>query len=61
MTITVSSLVPDRFQWWATLSAGDQVIGAMLVSGRTRAQALKAARAIAARISPEQLSLVLSS
>ena len=51
MIVTVASLVPRGFQWWATFSAGGQVVGATLVGGRTRAQALKAARAIAARVS----------
>ncbi len=51
MSITVSSLVPRGFQWWATFSASGQVVGRALVCGRTRAKALAAARAIAARLS----------
>lgn len=51
MIVTVASLVPRGFQWWATFTAGGQVVGATLIGGRTRAQALKAARAIAARVS----------
>ena len=58
MSLTVSSLVPRGFQWWATFTkpapakaGGGQVVGRALVAGRTRTQVLAAARAIAARLS----------
>ena len=53
MIVTVASLVltPCGLFYRATLTAGGQVVGVTLVCGRTRAQALKAARAIAARVS----------
>ncbi len=51
MSLTVSSLVPRGFQWWATFTAGGQVVGRALVGGRTRAKALAAASAIAAPLS----------
>jgi len=57
MSIIVSELIPHGFLWWATFSAGGQVVGGALVAGRTRARALGAARSIAARLSPSQLSL----
>ena len=53
MHVTVSDLtLTERgFLYRATFAAGGKVIGWALVAGRTRAQAMKAARAIAARVS----------
>ena len=53
MTVTVASLTltPCGFFYRATLTAAGQIVGTTLVCGRTRRQALTAARAIAARIS----------
>ena len=60
MSVTVSTLAPRGFLWWATFTVGGQVVGSTLVAGRTQAQARKAAQAIAARLSPQQLSLFAS-